>query len=224
VKKTGRAVAPRPPPKQTRKEKQKMNPRKLMAVALYAAACVTTTAFADDDFGIESASPVRIADPVNPQPGMVMNIYPCDTWSMGWENLQKIFSGLATAPAEKTGVSKSENFSIPNQTQTKLGRWEGYLKCKRATTYTFVVNGQGKNESWDGFSLMVNGKTMIKLAYAKEPVDVDLKLGWNKIEFVAIFGSKKPVEIEYKPKGSLSEPRSLGPKDFFYDQKPDDVW
>ena len=82
-----------------------MNPRKLMAGALCAAACVTTTAFAADDFGIESASPVKIADPINPQPGMIFNAYNYPYW-MGRDQLKESNSKLPTTAALKTGVRR----------------------------------------------------------------------------------------------------------------------
>ena len=88
-----------------------MNPRKLMAVALCAAACVTTTAFAEDDFGIESASPVKIADPVNPQPGMIFNAYDYPDW-MESSQLKESNSTLPKTAALKTGVDKSEKFGL----------------------------------------------------------------------------------------------------------------
>ena len=201
-----------------------MNPRKLMAVALCAAACVTTTTFAEDDFGIESASPEVIADPVNPQPGMVMNVYPVEGFSVSWERLQKMFLGLPASAAEKTEITKTDNFMIPNQSKSKIGRWEGFLKCKRATAYTFVVNAKGTNGSWDGYMFKVNGKTVIKSGEGKTPADVNLKIGWNKVEFIAILGSNKPIDMEFKPKGSLSDARPIGPKDMFYDKKLEEPW
>ena len=143
---------------------------------------------------------------------------------MSWERLQKLFSGLATTAAEKTEIYKGDNFSIPNQSKNKIGRWEGFLKCKRAATYTFVVNAKGTNGSWDGYVLKVNGKTIIKSGEGKTPADANLKIGWNKIELIALLGSKKPLEMEYKPKGSLSEPRPLTPSMMFFDKKPEEVW
>ena len=48
---------------------------KLMVTALCVTACIATTAFAEDDFGIEAASPEMASDPVNPQPGMKADAY-----------------------------------------------------------------------------------------------------------------------------------------------------
>lgn len=52
-----------------------MNQTKLMVLSFCTVAFVATTVFAEEDFGIESASPVTIANPVNPQPGMVLSGY-----------------------------------------------------------------------------------------------------------------------------------------------------
>ena len=124
-----------------------MKIRKLMAVALCTAACVTTTAFAEDDFGIESASPVTIADPVNPQPGMVFNAYNYPNW-MGQDQLKESNSKLPTTAALKTGVDKGEKFGIEISQGVNAAaiRWDGFLKCKRATTYTFLFQKKEDNQ------------------------------------------------------------------------------
>lgn len=205
---------------------------KQIAVALCATACAFTTAFADDDFGIESATPtVKISDPINPQPGMIFNAYNPDTY-MRWPQLQESIFKLPKQAAVKTQVDKMENFSLEQigNIHARVGRWEGFLKCKRATTYTFVLSklGPGGND-WPevGFSLSINGKLVIPAANKQESCDVNLKVGWNKVDLVCQFFSDqgtKPLTMTFKPKESLSEPRPIGPKDFFHDQKPEEDW
>lgn len=205
-----------------------MKTRKLMAVALCATACVTTTAFAEDDFGIESASPVTIADPVNPQPGMIFNAYNPKE-SMNRESLKESVVKLPSQAAIKTNVDKGENFSLDQvgKMDARVGRWEGFLKCKRATKYTFVLN-KGECEGPEcGFCFAVNGRVVIPAGGKQASCDVDLKIGWNKIDLVGQYYSYhnlKPLVMAFKPKGSLAEPRLLGPKDFFHDQKPEEDW
>ena len=204
-----------------------MNSRKLMAVALCAAACVTTTAFAEDDFGIESASPVKIADPVNPQPGMVFNAYGPDNSPGTVENwLKESNTKLPSAAAMKTGVDKSEKFSldIANGVKALTVRWDGYLKCKRAATYTFLFQKRQCDGHYNGYSVRVNGHPVIPAAYGEVSCDANLKVGWNKIEIVCIFNRTDPLELSFKPKGSLSDPRPIAPKDLFHDQKPEEDW
>ena len=205
-----------------------MNPRKLMAVALCAAACVTTTAFAEDDFGIESASPVVIADPVNPQPGMVFNAYNLERW-MGWKELKESILKLPKASSAKTQTDNANHFSLEQIGNVKagVGRWEGFMKCKRATTYTFVLSKEGPSgDGWPevGFSFSVNGRPAISAGNQQATCDVNLKVGWNKVDLVCQFSKPEPLKITFKPKGSLAEPRPIGPKDLFHDQKPEEDW
>lgn len=200
-----------------------MNPRKLMAVALCAAACVTTTVFAEDDFGIESASPVKIADPVNPQPGMVANAYKINYGGSGdrYKTLTSL-DVLAKTAALKTIVDKSDLFSrniLPQNCEARSILWEGFIKCKRAATYTFAMS----NRDW--YSFYVNGKCYVNQCDGQQSVDVELKVGWNKIVILAyIEYQNNKFEINYKPKTSLSDPRPIAPKDLFHDQKPEEDW
>ena len=201
-----------------------MNPTKLMAVVLCAAACVSATAFAEEDFGMVSASPVKIADPVNPQPGMIFNAYNYPDW-MGRDQLKDSNSNLPKTAALKNGVDKGEKFGIEISQGVKAAavRWEGFLKCKRASTYTFLF--QRKYDSWsDGYSVRINGKNVIDAATAERSCDVDLNIGWNKIEIVCQFNDKDSLNVSFKPKGSLSDPRPIAPKDLFHDQKPEEDW
>lgn len=202
-----------------------MNQTKLMAVALCAAACVTTTVFAEDDFGIESASPVTIADPVNPQPGMVLSGYKNSNRSVNANWLKDSIPTLQKAPAIKTVIDKSEAFSLKGlgNTEANVGMWSGFLKCKRAGAYTITLSG-GKTIS-DGYSVRVNGKPVIAAGKGQTGVDVLLKVGWNKVEIVCRFaGRSSPLSVVYKPKESLSDARPLTPAMLFHDQKPEEDW
>lgn len=204
-----------------------MNKIKLMVVALCAATSVTTTAVAEDNFGIESASPVIVADPVNPQPGMQLFGYRSGNrfgrWTGEW--LKGSIAGLSKAPAIKSIVDKSEDYSLKalGATKSNAGRWTGFLKCKRAGVYTLTISS-GRHT---GYSLRVNGKQAVLAAQGQKAVDVSLKIGWNKVDLVCHFSApldRVPVTITYKPKESLSEARQLTPAMMFHDQKPEEEW
>ena len=203
-----------------------MNPAKLMAVALCAAACVSATAFAEDDFGIESASPVKIADPVNPQPGMMASAYFFDYGGSGskYKTMTSSVSAIKKLPAASTFVDKGEKFAttgVSEKTQVHTIMWEGFIKCKRAATYTFSFSNER-----DDISFFVNGTKHIDgNCSGQVSCDVNLKIGWNHIAIVSYFSYRNRVlSINYKPKGSLSDPRPIAPKDLFYDQKPEEDW
>lgn len=212
----------------------KMKMVKLMAVVLCVAACVTTPALAENDFGIESATPVEIADPVNPQPGMMFSAYgPDKTVKNNEAWLKESNSKLPKMAAMKTGVDKSEKFSIDVASGVKAltVRWEGFLKCKRAATYTFLFQKELKSDIsfYAGYSVKINGKSVVPAGGCETTCDANLKVGWNKVEIVSIFGSNSrrgplPLNVSFKPKDSLSEPRPLAPKDLFHDQKPEEDW
>ena len=200
-----------------------MNPQKLMAVALCAAACVTTTAFAEDDFGIESASPVKIADPVNPQPGMTANAYFFDYGNNNkYHAMTASISAMKNLAAVSTFVDKGDAFSIasiPENIKVHTVMWEGYIKCKRAATYTFSFSNR------DSYSFYVNGTKHIDFCFGQESRDVNLKVGWNHIVITAYFDYRQnKLTVNYKPKGSVSDPRQIAPKDLFHDQKPEEDW
>lgn len=192
-----------------------------MAAALCAAAFVTTTAFAEDDFGIESASPVAIADPVNPQPGMIACAYYFD-YAHANSKYKLMTSSLAAMkklPAVSTFVDKGDVFSktaAAEKAEVHTMMWEGFIKCKRAATYTFSFSNR------DSYSFYVNGTKHVDFCFGQESRDVDLKAGWNHVAIVAYFDRKdNKLTVNYKPKGSLAEPRNLAPKDLYYDQRPE---
>ena len=68
-----------------------MKTMQLMAAALCAVAFVNTASFADDN-GLEPATPppAPIADPVNPQPGMIFSAYEDNPWMMDDEPRGKL--------------------------------------------------------------------------------------------------------------------------------------
>lgn len=195
----------------------------MMVAALCVVACVTITAFAEDDFGIESASPVTIADPVNPQPGMECSAFLFGNTS-GEANWKKTLAQLANAPAIKKYVDKADSFNrnaLPNSTQTNIMRWEGFIKCKRAGMYSFSFTGPGRKY----YAFQLNGTELFSPAEGQRTVGGKLKLGWNKILLVVeCTDSADKLELKYKPNESLSEPRSLTPAMLFHDQKPEEDW
>lgn len=200
-----------------------MNPRKLMAVALCATACVTTTAFAEDDFGIESASPVMVSDPVNPQPGMKADAYNFDyDNNRKYHQMTSSLDAFRKMPAVRTYVDKSDNFScggVPESIDLHTIKWEGFIKCKRAATYTFSFSNR------DSYSFYVNGRRYVDFCFNQESRDVDLKVGWNHIVIIAYINRRdNKLMVNYRPKESLSDPRPITPKDLFHDQKPEEDW
>ncbi len=210
--------------------KTTMNPTRLLTIALCLVACfATTTALAaDDDFGIVSATPIVIADPVNPQPGMLFNAYSLPDW-MKEAQLKESHTTLPKMAALKTGVDKSEKFGIEISQGVNAGviKWEGFLKCKRAATYTFLFQKGVFDGIRSGYSMKINGQAVIPAACGESSCDVNLKVGWNKVEIVCQFNAyegKRPLNIFFRPKGSLSEPRPITPKDLFFDLKPEEDW
>lgn len=193
-----------------------------MAVALCAAACVATTAFAEDDFGIESASQVKIADPINPQPGMVVNAYKIRREITSDYKTQTALSALAKTAALETIVDKSDSFSrniLPKKCEARTILWEGFIKCITKGTYTFSMS----NNDW--YSFYVDGKCYFDQKQGQQAVDVDMKVGWNKISIVSLIAyANEKLEVSFKPKGSLSDPRPIAPKDLFHDQPPETPW
>ncbi len=192
-----------------------MNPRKLMAVALCAAACVTTTVFAEEDKnGFESA-PV-IADPVNPKPGLLFSAYYYAFGGyIGMDGIRDCISKLPKMPAKQTGIDKSENFSsgcVTGVKEVNAIRWEGYFKCGKTAKYTFLFDSRGY------YSITINGSHVIT-GHGEDVADVDLKTGWNKLEVIGIHDIQ--VMISARPKGSLATPTKLTPKMMFYDETPE---
>ena len=202
-----------------------MNPTKLMAVALCAAACVTTTAFAEDDDFVADANSTAIADPVNPKPGMVFKGYNLDT--QYGDKFQTLKATLASTAPVKSTVVTSEQFSFePFRKEVRInqGFWEGFLKCKRTAQCTFLIKQKG-DYSGGGFLLYVNGKKVIgNCGTGQQSENVSLKAGFNHIEIFS--QAQYPVEVFLSPVGSTKPPKQLSPaiSNMFYDDKePDDV-
>ena len=186
--------------------------------------CISASVFAEDDFGIESASPVIIADPVNPQPGMTANAYlfNYNNESSKYKLMTSSIAAIKKLPAVSTFIDKGDVFSkaaVSEKVEAHTMMWEGFIKCKRAATYTFSFSNR------DSYSFYVNGTKYVDFCFRQESRDIDLKVGWNHVAIVAYFDYKdNKLTINYKPKGSVSDPRPLAPKDLFYDQKPEEDW
>ena len=116
-----------------------------MAVALCAAACVTTAAFAEDDL-VSSANTTVIAEPVNPKPGMVFKGYNLDCYYSYSKEFQSLKATLASAAPVKSTVVTSEQFTykaFQDGARIQQGVWEGFLKCKRKAQCTFLMKMRG---------------------------------------------------------------------------------
>ena len=196
-----------------------MKTPKLMAVAACAAACIATTAFADGDDGIVASAtpPAKIADPVNPKPGMVFKGY--DVNYVYGDKFAELPTVLQKATAVKTMVVNAERFTFDYSKSEKIshGVWEGFLKCKRSANCTFLLKQEQGGGA--GYILFVNGERVI-CGEGQGSVKVDMKAGYNHIKLYSQY--KYPVSISLKATDSLKEPKPLTPKDMFYDDKPDD--
>ena len=197
-----------------------MKRKTMVTVAvLCALACVSRLAIAEDDIGDE---------PVNPQAGMVLSGYKTsnvvnDNW------IRDSIASLPKQPAIKTVVDKAETFSLGSlgKTESNVGMWRGFMKCKKAGIYTLTLTGNRHTISFnsDSYSLRVNGKSAIAAGQGQVSADVALKAGWNKVEIVCHFGpGRRPISISYKPKDSLSDARPITPAMLFHDQKPEEDW
>ena len=192
-----------------------------MVAALAVAAVGANVAFAEEDDGIVSAAPA-IADPINPQPGMLANAYQIN-WRMLPQYREKTtLSALAKAPSVKSYADKGDAFArsaVLQGADVNVIKWEGFIKCKRAASYTFSFGSKGL------YSFYVNGRQYADACKQQVSRDLDLKLGWNKIVIVAnITGGGSKLAVEYRPKGSMSDPRPLSPGMLFYDKPVEEEW
>ena len=194
----------------------------LMVAALAVAAVGANVAFAEEDDGIVSAAPA-IADPVNPQPGMLANAYKIDYRGSGERyKAMTALTALEKAPSIKSYADTTTSFTrggVPAKAEINVIKWEGFIKCKRATNYTFSF------DSRDSYSFYVNGRQYIDTCDRQESRDVELKLGWNKVVIVAFIDDvSDKLQVQYRPKGSLSDPRQLSPGMLFYDKPVEEEW
>ena len=197
-----------------------MNPRKLMAVALCAAACVTTTTYAEDkqagDAPFESAAATPIPDPVNPKPGMLFKGY--NLRSMPVSELPSKLTD--DVPAITTTIVKSDKFALLENCHQ--GVWEGFLKCERSAKCTILV----KQFTMTGSDsvLFINGKQVASDLHNNGGMianHVDIKVGFNHIKLF-VMGSE-PVSVSLKTVESTKDPKQFAPKDLYYDEKPEET-
>ena len=198
-----------------------MNPRKLMAVALCAAACITTNVFAeDDDHLVTPANTKTIVDPVNPKLGMVFRGYVED--SRYGDKLKELGSVLEKASPVKSTIVDNEQFSFEHfldNVKIYQGVWEGFLKCKRSAKCTILMKQGGSGYSDPAFILFVNGELVI-VGKGQASADVNLKAGFNHIRVIT--QSQFPVSILLAPTGSTKDPKPLSPAMMYHDEKPED--
>ncbi len=194
-----------------------MKTTKLMAIALCAAACSTTTAFAEDDLIVSATPEAVIADPVNPQPGMVFRGY--DRRFMG--DLLEFASSLDKIATVKTTVVADEKFDYGKFKDVEIsqGVWEGFLNCKRSANCTILVQQASYNGC--GYALFVNGKKFL-CGHGQASGMIDLKAGYNHIRLIAQNAGGNPVAIFLKATDSTKDPKPLTPKNMAYDEKPDE--
>lgn len=191
---------------------------KLLMLAVCVTLCFSYNAFAEeeeDDFIAES-TPTTIADPVNPQPGVVFKGYNLETqWRKDYLNLP---ATLDKSAAAKTTVVKTENFSWSQFKDTAInqGVWEGFLKCKRSATCTILI--KQSDDSGVGCFLFVNGKKVLS-GSGQQSVDVDLKAGFN---FIKVVTQRAGIAMYLSPKDSTKDPKPVSPAIMFHDEKPEE--
>ena len=193
----------------------------LMVAALAVAAVGANVAFAEEDDGIVSAAPA-IADPINPQPGMLFNGYALR--NQGGRNFDSLPDSLKNAPSVKTAVTTADKLSFDCYKDVEIiqGKWEGFLKCKLPREYTFVVQQKRVCGLAMGYYLYVNGVKVLS-GEGQTSANVKLKVGFNKIVVIAQ-GQRYPVSISYRPAGSMDDPRPLTPAMMFYDKPVKEDW
>lgn len=81
----------------------------LIVAALAVAAVGANIAFAEEDDGIVSAAPA-IADPVNPQPGMLANAYNIRSFTDQDYKANAALGALAKSPSVKSYADTSTSF------------------------------------------------------------------------------------------------------------------
>ena len=167
---------------------------------------------------------VPASDPYNPQPGLVACAYAIEGL-MDADSLQRSTDELPEMVENEVFVDTSETFSPGSVkgAEAKVMRWHGFIKCKRAMTCTFLLN-KGDADDWgNGYSMRINND-LTGTGCGQNAMDADLKVGWNTVEIVCQFKDKAPLTISFRPKGSLSDPRTIAPKDLFHDEKPEEDW
>ena len=94
---------------------------------------------ADDDIVVSVTPTEKIADPVNPRPGMVFKGY--DVNYVYGDKFAELPTVLQKATEVKTMVVNAERFTFDYSKSEKIshGVWEGFLKCKRSANCTFLL-------------------------------------------------------------------------------------
>ena len=182
---------------------------------------------ADDGIVVSVTPTAKIADPVNPRPGMVFKGYNVDLGRQimrsDTKRMQELPTILNKTATVKTTTVQNEKFSygqFKDVTMT-VGVWEGFLQCKRSANCTILIQQDTPTYEHSGYLLFINGR-MVVCGYGQESATVDLKGGFNYVKFIGINAGKFPASISLKATDSLKEPKPLTPKDMFYDEKPDD--
>ena len=164
--------------------------------------------------------------PINPQGGTVYRVYNLQRW-MDTADMKKSLFQLQSMPSVRTMVDKSDKFALHafDQSSCNVGMWEGFLKCKRKMTVTFILDQLSLCErTHSGYSMWVNGNCAVPASCKQTCVNVDMMVGFNKIQIVCQFDRSPMLNISYKPMDSLSEARPIAPKSMFYNKNPEADW
>jgi len=134
---------------------------------------------ADDGIVVSVTPTAKIADPVNPRPGMVFKGY--DVNYVYGDKFAELPTVLQKATEVKTMVVNAERFTFDYSKSEKIshGVWEGFLKCKRSANCTFLL--KQKQGGGAGYILFVNGERVI-CGEGQGSVKVDMKAGYNHIK------------------------------------------
>ena len=159
---------------------------------------------------------VMVADPVNPQPGMLIKVY---DFPVGKIDFSLGTDQLSIINPKRTGVDRSDQFllAIVEEPDATFVQWEGFIKCKRSATCTFTLCKPDADVNGGSIALYVNGLCAALFDQETCSCDVELKAGFNKVEIVCPTFRNGCLDVAIKPKESAREPRKLAPKDLFCD-------
>ena len=189
---------------------------------------LTTAALAALALAAIHPSTAIAADPANPAPGAVCNLYLLKVY--GANNIAgftNIVSTLAAQPAAATFVDSDSNFNPSRKLDgvaSSWGMWTGWLKQDKAGVYTFLCRRSyhlsASSDNYEThYSIWINGQKCVDAGCGQTSFDVELKAGFNSVKIIAESPSRFsfPLTVTYKNKGSVKDPLPFSPEILFYD-------
>lgn len=157
------------------------------------------------------------ADPVNPVPGALCNLYLIDR---NLKNSDEAFPGI---PCRLTLVDTASKFQPARRNDkiyTDCGIWTGWLKNEKSSgTYTFLCDASVKS-----YSIWINGQKMVDVGKEQIVFDVVLTAGFNSVKVIVneYSSDSDALSISYKKAGSPKEYVPFGPNDMFCEPPEED--